>query len=149
LIMIIPVEDWSEALRSDSQCPYALTVSVFGPTEDALRLVKFISAGFITINDMIVPTADPQLPFGGRGESGFGATRGPEGLLEMTFPKVVSTRLGSWLPHSKLPEVTDEQLLDGLLQFSHRGGWKGRFAGLLQTIRAAMSQRKSKNTNNA
>jgi acyl-CoA reductase-like NAD-dependent aldehyde dehydrogenase len=141
LSMVIPVEDWSEALRADSQCPYALSASVFGPLEDALRIVKFISAGFITINDLIVPTADPQLPFGGRGESGFGVTRGNEGLLEMTVPKVVSVRLGSWLPHASLPEPSDESLLDGLLQFSHHGQIKGKMRGLVQTVRAAFSQR--------
>jgi aldehyde dehydrogenase (NAD+) len=144
LAMIIPVDDWSDALRADSRCPYALTASVFGPTEDALRIVKFISAGVITINDLIVPTADPQLPFGGRGESGFGVTRGSEGLLEMTCPKVVSVRLGSWLPHTKLPEPSDEALLDGLLQFNHANGWMKKWKGLLQTIKAAMSQQKGK-----
>ena len=142
LAMIIPVEDWSDALRADSQCPYALTASVFGPLEDALRIVKFISAGFVSINDLIVPTADPQLPFGGRGESGFGVTRGNEGLLGMTYPKVVSARLGSWLPHSKLPDASDEALLDGLLQFNHHGQFNGKMKGLLQTIRAVLTQRK-------
>jgi len=143
LAMIIPVEDWSDALRADSRCPYALTASIFGPMEDALRIMKFVSAGFITINDLIVPTADPRLPFGGRGESGFGVTRGNEGLLEMTYPKVVSARLGSWLPHAKLPDTSDEELLDGLLQFSHHKNFKARMQGLLQTVRAAMSQRKT------
>jgi acyl-CoA reductase-like NAD-dependent aldehyde dehydrogenase len=143
LAMIIPVEDWSDALRADSRCPYALTASVFGPIEDALRIVKFISAGVVTINDIIVPTADPRLPFGGRGESGFGATRGNEGLLEMTFPKVVSTRLGSWLPHAKLPEQSDQELLDGLLQFTHHSNFKTRLRGMLQAVRAAMSQRRT------
>ena len=143
LAMIIPVDDWSDALRADSQCPYALSASVFGPTEDALRIVKFISAGSITINDVIVPTADPRLPFGGRGESGFGVTRGNEGLLEMTFPKVVSTRLGAWLPHANQPKPSDEELLDGLLQFSHHSNFKARMQGLLRVVRAAMTQRKA------
>ncbi len=143
LAMIIPVEDWADALRADSRCPYALSASIFGPIEDAFRIVKFVSAGFITINDVIVPSADPRLPFGGRGESGFGVTRGNEGLLEMTFPKVVSARLGSWLPHAKLPEASDQELLDGLLQFSHHKSLPARLQGLLQTVRAAMSQRKS------
>ena len=141
LAMIIPVEDWSDALRADSRCPYALSASIFGPLEDALRMVKFVSAGFVTINDVIVPTVDPRLPFGGRGESGFGVTRGNEGLLEMTVPKVVSTRLGSWLPHAKLPEPSDQELLDGLLQLSHHTSLKVRLQGLLQIVRAAMSQK--------
>lgn len=144
LAMIIPVADWSDALRADSQCPYALSASIFGPIEDALRIVKFVSAGLVTINDVIVPTADPRLPFGGRGESGFGVTRGNEGLLEMTFPKVVSTRLGSWLPHAKLPEPSDQELLDGLLQFNHHSNLKSRLRGLLQAVRAVLSQRKAK-----
>ena len=143
LALIIPVDDWSDALRADSRCPYALSASIFGPIEDALRIVRFVSAGFVSINDLIVPTADPRLPFGGRGESGFGVTRGNEGLLEMTFPKVVSTRLGSWLPHAKLPDRSDEELLDGLLQFSHHSLIKVRLQGLLKTIRAAISQRKT------
>ena len=141
LAMIIPVEDWSDALRADSRCPYALSTSIFGPLEDALRMVKFVSAGFVTINDVIVPTVDPRLPFGGRGESGFGVTRGNEGLLEMTVPKVVSTRLGSWLPHAKLPEPSDQELLDGLLQLSHHTSLRVRLKGLLQIVRAAMSQK--------
>lgn len=146
LLMIVPVDDWSDSLRADSQCPYALAASIFGPLEDALRMVKFVSAGFVTINDLIVPTADPQLPFGGRGESGYGVTRGNEGLLEMTFPKAVSVRLGAWLPHAKLPDPSDEALLDGLLQFSHEKSFQGKWKGIVQTIRAVLSQRKRNQT---
>ena len=106
-------------------------------------MVKQISARSATTchNDFINPHVDRV--FGGRGESGYGVTRGNEGLLEMTSPKVVSARLGSWLPHSKLPDASDEALLDGLLQFSHNGQFKGKIKGLLQTVRAAISQRRS------
>jgi acyl-CoA reductase-like NAD-dependent aldehyde dehydrogenase len=142
LVMIIPVADWAEALQFDSMCPYALTASVYGPLEDALRMTKFISAGSITINDALVPTADPQLPFGGRGESGFGVTRGDEGLLSMTVPKVITIRRGRWLPHLQPPSPADESLLDGLLQFQHSGSLLKRLLGLKQTIQAAMASRK-------
>jgi aldehyde dehydrogenase (NAD+) len=146
LLMIVPVENWSDALKADSQCPYALAASIFGPYEDALRLVPFISAGTITINDLIVPTADPRVPFGGRGESGFGVTRGSEGLLSMTSVKVVANRMGTWLPHANLPQLGDEQLLDGLLQFCHGRTWRHRLRGLRQMVQAILSQRKrSKN----
>ena len=33
----------------------------------------------------------PNVPWGGSGDSGYGRTRGPEGLLEMTQPQVIST----------------------------------------------------------
>jgi aldehyde dehydrogenase (NAD+) len=144
LVMILPVENWSAALQADSQCPYALTASIFGPVEDALRLVPFISAGTVTINDLIVPTADPRVPFGGRGESGFGVTRGVEGLMSMTTAKVVSTRVGNWLPHASLPTEGDEQLLDGVLQWSHGKGWSHRLGGLRQIIQAILLQRNNR-----
>jgi aldehyde dehydrogenase (NAD+) len=142
LAMILPVADWAEALQFDSMCPYALTASVYGPVEDALRMTKFISAGSIIINDTLVPTADPQLPFGGRGESGYGVTRGDEGLLEMTVPKVITLRRGRWLPHLQPPSPADESLLDGLLQLNHSGSLLKRLRGLKQTIHAAMASRK-------
>jgi acyl-CoA reductase-like NAD-dependent aldehyde dehydrogenase len=147
LVMIVPVENWSEALQADSQCPYALAASVFGPVEDALRLIPFVSAGTVSINDLIVPTADPRVPFGGRGESGFGVTRGVEGLLAMTTAKVVSTRLGSWLPHASLPREGDEQLLDGMLQFMHGKSWSRRASGLRQLMQAVLLQRNSRKSN--
>jgi hypothetical protein len=42
------------------------------------------------INDVIVPAAHAEVAIAARGASGFGATRGAEGLLEMTRPKVVT-----------------------------------------------------------
>ena len=57
-----------------------------------------VRAGSVTINDLIVPTADPRLPFGGQGVSGFGVTRGAEGLLEMTAIKAVTIRTGRFPP---------------------------------------------------
>ena len=142
LLMIVPVEDWADALQADSQSPYALAASIYGPTEDALRLATYISAGVITINDTIVPTADPQTPFGGCGESGFGVTQGDEGLLEMTHPKVISVRRGSWLPHLKPLTPADSLLLEGVLQLNHSQSWKGRWAGIRQMFRAILALRK-------
>jgi aldehyde dehydrogenase (NAD+) len=144
VLMIIPVDDWADALQSDSQCPYALSASIFGPVEDALRMTKYVTAGCITINDLIVPTADPQLPFGGRGESGFGVTRGDEGLLSMTVPKVVSIRKGAWLPHAQPPTPADESILDGLLQCVHSSTWLARWNGIRQIVQAILAMRNKK-----
>ena len=64
--------------------------SIFSRDLDARsHLAARIKTGFVLINDLIVPTADPRMPFGGVKASGFGSTRGDEGLLEMTFPHVV------------------------------------------------------------
>ena len=83
VVSLVSVADGEEALADAARCPYAL-----GPRSSAPRRRRSRSppgrAGVVVVNDVIVPTADPRLPFGGRGESGFGVTRGDEGLLELT-----------------------------------------------------------------
>ena len=73
-----------------------------------LRLVEFpsinhpdshvrlpdIHRAHLLINDVIAPTADPRIPFGGRGASGYGVTRGAEGLLAMTTPRTIQVQRG-------------------------------------------------------
>jgi len=91
-LALVPVEDEAAALEAAARCPYALGASVFGPAGPAHAFAGRVNAGSVCVNDLIVPTADPRLPFGGRGRSGYGVTRGAEGLLEMTVVKTVSTR---------------------------------------------------------
>ena len=130
LLMLVGVRDLSQAIDWNRKCPYALGATIFGRGKDAQELAKSITCGVVSINDLVVPTADPRLPFGGRGESGFGVTRGVEGLLDMTVPRAISERKGNWLPHKELPQEGDEQILDGLLQFQHGKDWWARLAGL-------------------
>ena len=134
LLTIIPVVDYQQAIDFNSRCRYGLCVSIFGNERQAVLLAPQIRAGSVIINDFVVPTADPRLPFGGRQESGFGVTRGEEGLLEMTVPQVISSNRGKWLPHSDLPHPRDEQLLDGLLQFQHGEKWTLRISGLRKLL---------------
>ena len=60
--------------------------------------------GLVTVNEVIVPTAHPGTPFGGRRDSGWGVTQGAEGLLEMTVPQVVSTYGSPLRLHYRLPD---------------------------------------------
>ena len=144
LMMIVPVESIGQAVQWNRECPYGLCVALFGSESRARELVPELNAGTILINDFIVPTADPRLPFGGRGESGYGVTRGEEGLLAMSVPKVVAARRGKWLPHSNLPHANDEQLLDGLLQLQHGEQMRDRLKGLRQVIRSIFYRTKKK-----
>jgi acyl-CoA reductase-like NAD-dependent aldehyde dehydrogenase len=100
VMALLTVADDHEALEYARRCPYALGASIFSRDLQAAKaLAGHLEAGVVVINDMIVPTADPRLPFAGRRRSGFGATRGAEGLLEMTVPKAIACRRTSWLPH--------------------------------------------------
>ncbi|MGZ8939800.1 MAG: aldehyde dehydrogenase family protein [Limisphaerales bacterium] len=92
-LSIIPVSSEANALSAAHRSPFRLGASIFTRCQaTAHRLAAGLQVGSVCVNDLIVPTADGRLPFGGRKQSGFGSTRGPEGLLEMTAVKVVSTR---------------------------------------------------------
>jgi acyl-CoA reductase-like NAD-dependent aldehyde dehydrogenase len=127
-----------EALMANERCPYALTAAVFGPRKAALQLASQVQAGSVLINDIIVSTADPRAPFGGRKRSGFGATRGREGLLEMTTIKTIHTQnakdLRAYAPQT--PYHAD--FFSGYLQAVHSGTWGKRLAGARKFLGAMM-----------
>jgi acyl-CoA reductase-like NAD-dependent aldehyde dehydrogenase len=134
VVSLVRVSGIEEALADAALCPYALGASVFGPA--AVALAGRVQAGVVVVNDTIVPTADPRLPFGGRGASGFGATRGAEGLLELTVPKVVAIRRGRRLPHLEDPQPGDADLFRAWLSLAHGGGPRARLRGALDLARA-------------
>lgn len=89
---VITTHSVEEAICLEGAATHALGASIFGNEREALAIARRIPAGTITINDIIVPSADPRLPFGGAHRSGFGVTRGREGLLALTRPVSISTR---------------------------------------------------------
>lgn len=129
-VMLMPYDTLDDALAANANSRYALTCSIFGDESRAIAVAGGVHVGAVTINDVVVPTADPRLPFGGVQESGFGVTRGVEGLLEMTFPKVIAVRRGGRLRHLEQPVIGDEKILEGLLQFLHAERWSDRWTGI-------------------
>ena len=93
MVSFLRVRDETQALAWYRKCPFSLGASVFGSRQKCQRFANQIDAGIVVINDLIAPTADPRVPFGGRHQSGFGVTRGVAGLEEMTQLKtVISSR---------------------------------------------------------
>lgn len=122
VLSVVAVAGMDEALRAEAACPFALGASVFGRPGTAAAVADRVTAGVVVINDVIVPTVDPRLPFGGRRASGFGVTRGREGLLEMTAPKVTITRTGRFRPHFQPPLPDDEALYLAYVEAAHGTG---------------------------
>ncbi len=127
VLSIVTVADDHEAIELARQCPYALGAAIFSRNlREAEVLAGLVPAGVVVINDMIVPTADPRLPFAGRQRSGFGATRGAEGLLEMTTPKAIAVRRTTWLPHLEPAQSSDAALFENYLLAVHGTRWLAR-----------------------
>ena len=127
---LIEYDELDEAIVAINRCRYGLAASVFGPLKEAQSAAEQLEVGSVLINDLIAPTADPRLPFGGRRSSGFGTTRGVEGLLEMTVPKVTSVRRRGPMPHLRPAKPADVDILTGALQYQHGSGIRNRIAGL-------------------
>lgn len=126
MTIYLHASDEQTALDLVHRSPYRLGASIFGPARGAEKLARKLDAGAVCINDAIVPTADPRVPFGGRRRSGYGATRGPEGLLEMTHPKVILKRSGGFRPHFDRPWSGDEALFTSYLVAMHGRGFSTR-----------------------
>ncbi len=138
---VIRVFAIDEAVDIVNGCPYRLAASVFGKDAEAREIASRLSVGSVAVNDLLVPTADPRLPFGGRHHSGFGVTRGDEGLLAMTVPKVVSRRRGKFAPHLVDRRESDHQTLIGALQLLHGETLAKRWAGLRHLLGAVKTAR--------
>jgi acyl-CoA reductase-like NAD-dependent aldehyde dehydrogenase len=140
VLSLIEVESMLHVPGLYAQCPYALTASIFcskGYEKKARVLAKMLKAGSVLINDVIAPTADPRVPFGGRGASGYGVTRGAEGLLEMTAVKTLLIRRGGLMLHLDATSNEDQPMFAGLIGVLHGKGLKSRWAALKQLVKSA------------
>ena len=137
VLSVIDVTDTGAIVAAQRACPYALTVSIFGEESAARRLATRIRVGTVVINDLIAPTADPRVPFGGRRASGFGVTRGAEGLLEMTGVKTLLVQRGASRRHYEATSEAHAKLFRGLILAGHAKTWMQRWFGVRQLIMAA------------
>jgi aldehyde dehydrogenase (NAD+) len=137
VLMLLNAETGNEAVAAVEACPYGLTASIFGEEREARAMAARLTVGTVVINDVMVPTADPRVPFGGRKGSGFGTTRGAQGLLEMTAAKTVAARRGKGMRHYDATSVEHEGLFDGLILTLHAGTWAERWSGMKRIVAAA------------
>jgi acyl-CoA reductase-like NAD-dependent aldehyde dehydrogenase len=111
LLPILPVKDGEEALRRANASDYGLSASVWtGTRSRGVEMARRIRAGSVCVNDALVHYGIPGLPFGGVGRSGYGRSKGLEGLAELTRTQsVVVDRLGLkrepwWFPYTRVSE---------------------------------------------
>lgn len=142
VLSFIRVESAEQALRENSKCPYALSATIFGSPSRCQQFARLISAGCVVINDMIVPTADPRVPFGGRGMSGHGMTRGEAGLLEMTQIKAIVATRRWFKPHLQSPTAADADVMEQLIRLEHAAHPLQSLMAVPKMIRATIEQMK-------
>jgi acyl-CoA reductase-like NAD-dependent aldehyde dehydrogenase len=133
VIAVQSVRDAEEAVERTNASPFGLTASVW--TRDKARgkrIAAQIETGDIAVNDHAIAAGYPEIPWGGMKDSGYGKTRGREGLLEMvalqhvSWPIVQMKREFVWFPNSA---KTLARVRTGLMLL--HGSWRERIAALL------------------
>jgi acyl-CoA reductase-like NAD-dependent aldehyde dehydrogenase len=140
VLAVSPVRSMEEAVRRANDSPYALTASVWTTSPRRGRdLARSLRGGVVSINEVLLLGAEPDVPFGGSGASGYGRTRGAAGLREMTQPRVMEGSPPAWLPRMHL-EPYQEATLDIVRAAAARAGAATRTTHLqsLRSLAAAV-----------
>lgn len=111
ILPIINVESAYDAINFINDRPRPLAVYVFTATHDkAQLLLKSVSSGGATVNDVIFHASVQDLPFGGVGSSGMGAYHGRASFLTFTHRKSCLHRnynpIADWIGSKRYPPYT-------------------------------------------
>jgi len=98
--------------------PKPLALYVFSEkTETNERLLDLTSSGAAVINDVVVHLSNPNLPFGGVGDSGLGAYHGKRTFDNFSHQKAVLRRTTLIDPYIRYPPYTQDKVMVMNLMF--------------------------------
>ena len=121
LLPVIPYQSLDEAIRIIIERPSPLTMYVFSERETTIdTLLSETTAGSTSINEALLHFVHPNLPFGGKGESGIGRGHGRRGFREFSNERSVLRRsYGSDLLQPLYPpyDRLTSRLADWVLRF--------------------------------
>ncbi|MFN8418841.1 MAG: aldehyde dehydrogenase family protein [Anaerolineae bacterium] len=109
VIAVVPIDDDAEAIRRANETNFGLVASIWTrDRERGLEIARQLKAGHASLNDHLISAFMPSMPWGGVGDTGYGRTRGEEGLRDMTRPMGIAYDLLSvpvfeqliWYPHT-------------------------------------------------
>ncbi|OJJ50133.1 hypothetical protein ASPZODRAFT_58612 [Penicilliopsis zonata CBS 506.65] len=97
---ILPVikADVDAALATITSMPHPLALYIFSRDRQEIdRILDATNSGGVTVNDAMLHSAVPSVPFGGVGESGHGAYGGKWGFDAFSHQRTVLFMGGSWV----------------------------------------------------
>jgi aldehyde dehydrogenase (NAD+) len=92
-LAVVKVAGTEEAIAAINASRYGLGSAVFSRDRGEV-IARRLQVGMTSINDALVFTMNPALPFGGRGDSGYGRKHGEEGIREFAYPHSFSAKTG-------------------------------------------------------
>ncbi len=93
ILPVVSIGTTAEAIEFIASRPHPLALYVFAQQRRVIdRVLAGTTAGGVTVNGTLLHLTNPNLPFGGIGESGMGAYHGREGVRRFQHLKPVLTR---------------------------------------------------------
>ena len=114
ILPVLAVPDLEAAITRINRGDKPLALYAFGSTAETDAIVDRTSAGMVCLNDTMMFTAVPELPFGGVGASGMGAYTGSQGFRTFSHFKPVMRRGALLDLEARYPPYTASKL--GLLR---------------------------------
>jgi aldehyde dehydrogenase (NAD+) len=107
LLPVIGVDSVDNAITHINSNPHPLALYVFAENKNVIsHVVNSTTAGGVTVNGTLMHITNPNLPFGGVGESGMGAYHGKSGVRIFQHMKPVLTRSTKIDPTLAYPPYT-------------------------------------------
>jgi aldehyde dehydrogenase (NAD+) len=107
LLPIIKKGTTDELIAHINENEKPLAMYVFGSEKEANEIISRTSSGGVCVNDVIFHYMNPELPFGGVGNSGMGKYHGKWGFDEFSHARAVMYR-STWIdPAMRYPPYTE------------------------------------------
>lgn len=116
---LLPIRTYAlldDAIAAINAVDRPLALYYFGSDEAELEaLLSRTTSGGVTVNDVIMHSAQENLPFGGIGPSGMGSFHGIDGFREFSHRKAVYTQVADDLPAFALFRPPYGEAMDAML----------------------------------
>ncbi len=139
VLAVCSVTGEAEAVAQANGSAMGLGASVWSrDTAEATQIARQIHAGNVSVNEILLDGAEPALPFGGIGASGYGKQRGLAGLEEcVVWKTIVPHKSGGQRRHLFPYRPATLPILRGLIALQAAQGLKAKLNAARALGRAA------------
>lgn len=111
ILPVIGCDNLDEAIDFINKRPKPLALYIFSENKKAInKTILSTSSGGVCVNDVVSHIINPQLPFGGIGQSGMGAYHGKESFLTFSHKRSVLKKSTAFNPSLIFPPFNDFKL---------------------------------------
>lgn len=120
ILPIVPYQNIEEITGKYQKMPVPLVAYLFSEDQETSDYVReHLESGTLSINEVLVHASSPEVPFGGKGQSGIGNYHGKASFETFTYPRTVYEKKTLVDLPQQFPPYADEAL-DALRRLRRR-----------------------------